>query len=289
MSVHKKAVGNFVGWIRRNLFLAKRPDGKFMQRQEKRTIARFNKIFKAQMEWVIEAMKDLSFFETNRMTNAPVDEIDIMLDLMPGKANIANGIVAGASITMLKGGKSSVKKHNLGDFGISFSLTNPDAVRYLDGRKALELSDFRGNITGTTKARLADIISEAAQKGESYTQTATKIRQQGKAGVFSKSRSELIAARELGHGYEIGSMIPVKTFQRAHPERTVLKFWRTVGDDRVTVPCNGYANMSSDGILLAEPFVYEGAEGSFSDEHAPRNTNPRCRCYTDTKIQPPKK
>ena len=224
-------------------------------------------------------MKALPAFQENAVRGNAWDqhEVERILANLPGKETLADAIVVTGSATMLKGGKNIVKKLKLGEFGISFTLKNPNAIRFLAAKKTLELSNFRGNISNTTKDRVQAIIVSAVDSGASYQQTAELIRDQATSGIFSKARGEMIATREAGVAYEQGNKIPVDEFRTKNPQYSVIKYWQTVEDDRVT---ETHKQNQDDGwIDFGQAFSGTG------DQQAPGSDNPRCRCFTkyDTK------
>jgi hypothetical protein len=155
---------------------------------------------------------------------------------------------------MLKGGKTIVRQMKLGAAGISFSLQNRNAIKWLKAKKVLEtsepgsaawrqatnvlkLSNYKGNIHATTLERIKSILVEAAENGYSYQQTSKLIQAAGDAGVFSQARGELIATQELAGAYERGKKIPMEDFEREFPDRKPEKRWKSVLDGRETPEC----------------------------------------------------
>lgn len=270
---------NLVFSLERNVILSKRPDGKFLARSERRLIAEVRRTWKKQLDYVVEKLKNVSAFKQEQnsiFTNATEDEINRIVNNLPYREDLVESVMVYMKVSMEKGGKTAVKKLNLGKFGISFSLQNKKAIDFLNAKKSLELSNYRGNIHQTTKTNIARILVDAAKSGQSYQKTAQLIMEQGKAGVFSPARAQLIATREVGVAYETGNNIPIREFQAENPDRAVMKYWQTVEDDRVTEECA--ANEDGGWLHLAEAF-------DSGDDHAPRLGNPRCRCFTKYEIQ----
>ncbi len=262
--------------LERNVVMPKRPDGKFIIRQEKRLMAKLKQTWAKQSDYIIEKLKNVSAFKENKYDkNALEDEIRRITDNLPFKGELVETIILSMKVSLERGGKTSVKQLKLGKFGISFNVQNKKAIDFLNDKKSLELSNYRGNIHTTTKEKIADILVKAAKSGQSYQETALQIMQQGESGVFSFKRAQLIATREIGVAYEIGNRIPIDEFQRENPDRTVKKFWQTVEDDRVTPECR--ENEDDGWILLALAFPS-------GDQNAPRLGNPRCRCFTKYQI-----
>lgn len=257
--------------------MANRPNGNFLDRLERRLAARTSKIFRKQLAYILEETKKLSVFNGDQITNDINDEIDGMLNKIPGQMDMAEEIVATARVGMDRGGKYIVKELDLGKFGISWSLQNTAALKFLGGKLTHELSNYRGNISGTTKKNISKIILEAAQKGESYQKTAKKIQEQGKVGVFSRKRAELIAIRETGVAYEQGKGIMIHEVANKFPEETIEKYWQTVNDNKVTP--SHTLNQEQGWIGVSEFFTGTG------DYQAPASDNPRCRCAVKYRIK----
>ena len=267
--------------LERNAVLAKRPNGKFINRQERRLISKLKGIWKWQAEYVIDKMKNVSIFRQQKVSaNAVEDEFNRIINNLVGKQALTEEILFYMSVSMDKGGTTSVKKLKLLQFGISFDLKNKKAIDFLNAKKTLELSNYRGNIHSTTQDALRKILLDAANSGQSYQETAKLIALQGQAGVFSPARGQLIATREIGVAYETGNNIPIQDFQLKYPDREVRKWWQTVGDNNVTPECKENQEASDDagGLNIAAPFPS-------GDDHAPRYGNPRCRCRTEYEIQ----
>lgn len=265
--------------LERDAVLSKRPDGKFINRQEKRLMAKAKAYWKEQLNFVLEKSKNISAFKQNNIeTNAIEDEVSRIVNNLPNRTELAEAIVLHMKTSLEKGGQTSVKKLKLGEFGISFTVENKKAIDFLNAKKNLELSNYKGNINATTKTRITEILTTAAKSGQSYEQTAKLITEQGEAGVFSPARAQLIATREIGVAYEEGNREPIDEFQEKYPDRTVQKFWQTVDDNKVTEECA--ANEAESWIDLDEDF-------SSGDQNAPREGNPNCRCTTLYEIQSP--
>lgn len=274
-------------WFRldRNAALSKRPDGKFIGRLERRLIAKLRIVWKSQIAFILEKMKKVSAFRQENIldVNALGDDIDRITNNLPWNETMTEEILFYMRGAMEKGGKSSIKKLKLTQFGISFDLRNKKAIDFLNAKKTLELSNSKGNIHSTTKDAINKILLDAAKSGQSYETTAKLIMQQGEAGVFSPARAQMIATREIGVAYETGNNIPIKDFQEKYPDRPVKKWWRTVGGgtaNNVTIECQENEEFSDDanGIDLDALFPS-------GDETAPRYGNPRCRCHTEYQIQ----
>ena len=219
-------------------------------------------------------MAGLSFFSEKGVgvveTKSAYDEINALLEDMPEGDGLVEDIVVTAKPTYETGAKKAVKELSMGKYGVSFELINDEAVDYLRSIEELQLSDFKGTINRNTKDRIRRILIEAAETGKSYTETSKLIQEQGKAGVFSRARGELIATNQIGHAYGEGNQDMVNKFVE-ETGSFVQKLWQTVEDDRVTPECA--ENEDAGWIGNTEAFPS-------GDEQAPRSDNPRCRCTT---------
>lgn len=267
--------------------IKKRTDGRYLLRQEIRLRNRIEKsVFAKQLKFVLkETEKFWIYTDSAKLTEATqkelLDKINALVEKIPEKDTMAELLNTQMELLLMRGSKRIIKKLNLGKFGIKFDLKNKGAIKYLKDKKDFELSNKKGNIHYTTKMRIKDILIKGANEGTAYTELAKEIQGQAKAGVFSRSRSQLIATRELGQAYEAGNNLPVAEFVKENNDRPVEKFWQTVGDDRVTETHK--ANQSAGWIDFKKRFQGTG------DLHAPGSDNPRCRCFTKYKILPPKK
>lgn len=265
-----KIINDTIWWLNRNKALLTRNDGKFILRQEARVRAGLNRIFRQQMKYLLQEFKKTDLFTS---TNALDDQLNNIVDGMPGQSKLVETILIYAASSMKKGGETTVKKLALKEFGIDFSLKHPSAVAYLDAKRSLELSNYRGNINSRTKSRIVEIVRDGVLNGKSYGEVAEAIAAQGEAGVFSAARSELIAVREMAQAYEQGRVAPIYDFTARFPNRQVVKSWLTAGDDQVTPECE--ENEEQGWIRFDESFPNDGDQ-----QEAPRSGNPRCRCTT---------
>jgi hypothetical protein len=265
----------FIVW--KNTGFTKRGDGKVLRRYERRLVKHLRTLWAKQEQYIIENL-DLFFVEENHMKNFVDPNINVVLSEMPEKENIAKAIVATMQVSMARGAKSSIKQLDLGQFGISYNLKNKESISFLSKKLSHELSDYRGNINKTTTDRIGKIINTSVEKGMSAGETAELIRQQGKAGVFSVARGEMIAITETGRAYGKGSRIPIDEFKLTNPTRPVLKLWQTAGDDRVRP--SHRANASQGWI------PYEATHTGTDEKFAP-SMQPRCRCAEKFNIPAP--
>lgn len=228
-----------------------------------------------QLGWLLDVLPEY-YTDNELQTNALYDDdIRDILNGIPHQDLLAEKIVLTMKDTMKRGAKKQIKKHNLAKYGISFSLENREARQFLGDKMELELSNYRGNIHGTTKKKIGAILKKSEQEGLSYAKTSKLIQSQGKAGVFTQARGEMIAVHEVNNAYEKGRETVTSEFLRTHPDKKAIKWWVTMGDDDVTDEC--LMNEAKGEIDFHEPFPS-------GDMHAPRGGHPRCRCHTSDKI-----
>jgi len=262
--------------------IERKQNGLFIVTNEKRLENRIVRIFEKQQKYVIDSMRDLSSFNQKGIRRIEKkilsDELNDMMKNLPEVDTLAADLVELAGIVMMKGARTAIATYKLGSIGISFNLANINAVRYMEALSGLHLSDRQGSISKTTKDRIIDTISRGVSEGLSYNQMAREIEGFGEAGVFSRARATMIATNEIGKAYEFGNYVPVNEYSQ-RTGKTVRKYWRTQGDDKVTQECaaNEDAN-GGHGLLLEEAFPS-------GDKTAPRASNPRCRCSTQYDIE----
>lgn len=257
-------------------------NGKFIAANEKRLENRLVRSFDAQKKYIIESLRDLSVFRQKGIRRIEKkilgDELNDMLKDLPAIDTMGADLVEIAGIVMMKGARNAIATYKLASIGISFNLSNINAIRYMEKLTGITLSDSQGSISQTTKDRIIDTISRGVSEGLSYNQMAREIEALGEAGVFSRARATMIATNEVGKAYEFGNYVPVNEYTE-RTGKTVRKYWRTQGDDKVTAECaaNEAAN-GGHGLLLEEAFPS-------GDKTAPRSSNPRCRCSTQYDIE----
>lgn len=281
----------------RNAAVSKQPDGAFRLQQEKRLKKRLAVHLKRQQDFVLREIEKLSFLQgtkTNELSKSDEKEIDLLVARVPEKDAIAETLAIYWRASMLKGGVRTVRQMKLGSAGISFSLQNRNAIKWLKAKKVLEtsepgsaawrqatnvlkLSNYKGNIDFTTKQRIRDILIEAAENGYSYQQTSKLIQAAGNAGVFSQARGELIAVQELAGAYERGKKIPMEDFEREFPDRKPEKRWKSVLDGRETPECR---DRDAQGF---KPLDWDFLGYDTPPGHI------RCRCSLTYRIPEPKK
>lgn len=256
-----------------------RPYGKFLNRMEGRMRAKVARRFKAQKEWVIDKMASLSFFDDTKgiarlETKTIYDDVRNFVNGIPYNTDMVADIIAVARPSYRKGVDRGIRELDLGRFGVTFNLVNSEAVDYLRSIRDLHLSDFKGSIGRVTREKIRKILTESAETGRSYAETAKLIESQGREGVFSRARAELIAVNQVGHAFGQGNLDIVESFI-IETSSIVQKYWQTVNDDKVTPECQ--ENQSRGWIGFNESFPSK-------DDRAPRAGNPRCRCVTSFRM-----
>lgn len=160
------------------------------------------------------------------------------------------------------------------DNKLDLTKINILAIKYVEGLKYLQNINIPDSIPHTTYERVKEIIADGVLEGSSYQDIAKSMRKQLDAGVFSKARAELIAINTVGNAYENGRHEAVN--QIVSQWETVVKYWDTVGDSRVTPECRHNEEVSPIGYNENWPS---------GDYIAPRYGNPRCRCTTNYEIK----
>lgn len=264
-------------YLRRKLSsVTQRRNGKWIVRQEARLAARVKRRFNRQRDWLVEHLSELPFFQEDqksnkrRSTKAYPDDINIFVSKLPEVESMVDDIVEFAGYGWTRGARLAYKDLNMADAGVSFDLVNESALAYLQALKDIQLSDYRGSISRTTRRKIIEILTDAAESGASAQKTAEEIMKQGKEGIFTRSRAQMIATNEIGRAYGEGNRQMVERFI-AETGAIMEKAWLTVGDDRVTLQCQ--ENEAVGWIGFNETFPS-------SDLAAPRHDHPRCRCDT---------
>ena len=256
-----------------------RLNAKLIRKTEARLTARLVRRWQKMIEQILERMKTLPFAEPEAAKAAErkgIEDLQIgdLIDGLDGFREVVEDVVVGARATYRAGSKAQGQALKIGKYGLDFDMTYPDAERYMSRLRSLNLSNYRGSITRTTKDRIRAILTESVRSGRTYDETAKLIKDQGKAGVFSKERGKLIAVNQVGNAHEEGKRIMAEKFTQETGIR-IKKSWQTSNDDRVTEECQDYEDMGWIGV--DDPFV---SSSGTSDQRAPRETNPRCRCNT---------
>lgn len=237
---------------------AKRPNGRQLRRFERTLEKNVQKELDKQAAYVVkESVKVL-----NKAGNKSLeDDIDKIFERL-NDTGLVEAVITGASTSMLFGGKYQVKKSKLAQIGIDFTLKHPEAIKYLETTRPLELA----KMTDTVKNHITPILKRGIESGASVDTIAKEIADNF---AFSSVRSTMIASNEIGHAYVEGNFIPIK--DAVADGHKANKEWLTVGDDKVTEECR--ANQSQGKIKHDKDF-------SSGDEIAPRDNHPRCRCDT---------
>ena len=272
----RNSFDEFIVW--KNTKFTKRGDGKVLRRYERRLVKRLRTLWAKQEEYILENLH-IFFVEENYAKNFIDPNINIILSELPEKENIAKAIVATMQLSMARGAKSVIKKLALGQFGISFNLKNKESISFLSKKLSHELSNYRGNINKTTTDKIGGIINTSMKKGRSVGATAELISRQGKEGVFSVARGELISVTETGRAYGKGARIPIDEFKLTNPTRPVLKLWQTAGDERVRP---SHIDNEGDGWI-----DYNATHSGTGEKFAP-SFDFRCRCAEQYDIPAPK-
>lgn len=178
------------------------------------------------------------------------------LGLMKGyRSAVIAAAVTGATDAITASGGSA--------FGISFNISNPDAVAYAEDTAAARIK----NINNTTRMQLRTLISTAVSDGLSWSRLKKQI--EGKFAEFATGgknpRSKRIAVFETGDAYEAGQDLGMK--ELATNGLRIFKKWVTAGDKLVRP---SHRKNGRQGYI---PFDEAFSSG---DQRPP--TDPGCRC-----------
>lgn len=158
----------------------------------------------------------------------------------------------------------------MAELGISgvFDLANPRAVAYLEQAPPLAVE----RILATTGERVRPILTQAANEGWGYGQTAARLRElwQGFAAPAAQAhirdRAELIAVTEVGQAYEEGQKVVIAGMQERG--MAMEKAWLAVDDDHLEYPMCG--DNEAQGWIPVED--------AFQSGHDSPLAHPACRC-----------
>jgi len=151
----------------------------------------------------------------------------------------------------------------------SFTLQNPRAVAWLQGRAAARVT----MINQATRTEIARIVTQAVAEGWSYDRTAEAITARfaefavGRPQQHIDSRAHLVAVQEASEAYEHGNMVVADDLAAAGLQ--MEKSYLTVNDSRVSPECR--ENQAAGWIPLNDPFP-----GGV--QRAPQHV--ACRCCT---------
>lgn len=275
-----KKLGIPVATIRRVMFnLDKkesdaRLDASSLQKLEKRLVAQLQFLFIAQMDLYIKRLNELAFFNRKGVvyTKDIEQDINTIFENDTQKPKIVEAITSIAALSMIYGFRR-VRKDHKEALPFPVDLQNFNAVQYLQGLRALHLSQFKGSISLTTEQRIRDIISNGLNKSLTYTEIANEIRKQSTAGVFSKARAQTIALDQTSKAYAYGQKVQMDTFIQRTAAR-VEKYWSTVRDLKVSQTI--CAPNEAQGWLLWNELWQSG------NDMTPGHVN--CRCGVITRI-----
>lgn len=196
-----------------------------------------------------------------------------------GDEALEKAIVEAAKAALAAGAESALALAAgdiLARYGISWTLENARAVAYLAAHGA----ELVRRIDAATREEIRILIERAMEAGRSYDQIAQDIinRFKGYGDPNSywrfdaprpqkhiESRAHLIAVTEAGNAYEAGEHQAMQ--EMAEAGLTVVKWWSTMGDERVSEGC--LENEADGEIPLDQPHTS-------GDLHPLRF--PGCRC-----------
>lgn len=147
-------------------------------------------------------------------------------------------------------------------FGISFELSNPLAIAFLENYGANLITE----VSNTTRERVRRITTLGLEEGLAWTEITQQIKQAFTS--FSRQRAKLIAVTEIGNAYQEGNMELAQSSGFETEKR-----WVTVGDSRVTELCK--QNEQQGWIPLDQ---------AFASGHMRPLRFPGCRCVASYRL-----
>lgn len=270
----KRALVNMVDNLIFKAVKARQPGGKFKNRATKR-MARILKIkFNQQMKWLLAEASKMDAFKSSPVKfitkKGAKEDAKKIANRLPLVEEMTEDIVAYSSASLNRGANDGIRKLNLGRVGISFDLDNPEAVDYLEALETLQLSNYKGSISRTTKEAIQKLLVDGARDGLSYSELAKQIMDQGESGVFSYARGELISVREIGFAYSKGERIVIDEYIE-ETDAEMEKNWLTAGDGNVRP--EHLENERAGWIPIDEKFPG-------TDESEAPSEDFGCRCVT---------
>lgn len=117
---------------------------------------------------------------------------------------------------------------------IDFNVKNPAVWEYMRERSTLQLSDYKGSVTRTTKGWIINIFQESYKNWDSVADIQKKINALDE-NLFSMSRAKMIATNESHKAFEYGNAIVMNEAYQQGAD--VIKMRSTVWDSKVTDYC----------------------------------------------------
>jgi hypothetical protein len=238
-----------------------RPNRRKLRRMEKKLQRKVDAELEKEKKSIISKSKKL-LKKSKELNGKDKKAIEAILASIVSKKMIKS-ILSDAGDSMDFGANYRIDQHTLGEFGISFDLKHPLAVKYLKTDRPLILA----NIPETTKDLIRPLLIEAVETGMAPQKLAGLISENF---AFSKNRSLMIAVHEVGKAYEVGNIAPMLDAKAQGLE--AVKQWLTVGDSKVT---ETHKQNQNDGWIDVED-TFSGT----GDTEAPASDNPNCRCTT---------
>lgn len=186
-----------------------------------------------------------------------------------GMIALRDVIAEGRSTAYARGAEETLAGTGLDALGVRFAVGSAEAVAHARETAARQVT----RVNDTTRSQLRTLITNAVEHGWSWNRTAEAItaRYQEFAGkpLFPsqtfKSRSEMIAAYEIGDAYEAGGEAQAQAL--AAEGVPMEKSWMSAGDARVRDTHR--ANAAAGWIPL---------DATFPDGSVRPPADPGCRC-----------
>ena len=134
-------------------------------------------------------------------------------------------------ISWYRARRASMKKQ-FAELDLEFSVKNEAIDEYMNNWTKINLSDFKGSISRTTKSDVISIFQEAYAKQTSIADIQKEINAL-EPNLFDMARAKRIAVTEMWNAFEAGNAIPIKEainmWQKAEKMRSTV--WDMKVDD----------------------------------------------------------
>lgn len=162
-------------------------------------------------------------------------ELDVFRDTMGtyGMVSLMYQDVERTVMNWYRARYMTVKKE-MAKLWIDFDVKNPAVTKYMTDWRDLQLSDYKGSISRTTKAWVIKIFQDSYEKGLSTTEIQKNINALDST-LFSMTRAKIIAVNETAMAFETGNAIPMQ--EAVNQWGNVEKSRSTVWDNKVEEEC----------------------------------------------------
>lgn len=243
----------------------------WFQKEKKRIIKGLAKELRADFNANSRAVNAGATTEANRKIQEALTKANwfsLLNQLVSGGGPTLENLMSSASKDVLFEGAMAFASDFPG-IGVVFQKSDPRAVQYATSHAASRVT----RIGGTTRLKLNNLLSDAVDEGLSWTNTAKKIDLMfddfSGPPLFPskkfKSRSQAIAAFEIGDAYEAGTEMSAHDIWAAGIE--LEKRWLSSRDGKVRP-----AHVANDDR------GWIGMKASFPHDNPRPPSDPGCRC-----------